>query len=166
MAAAPSPVNRVPPRRDGPRNRGLLVASVARRMASWSCIHSFRFASVGPGNNKGDSISQEAAGALSTPDNETDCRFMNSWQVQIGSSELLRRYIDGYAVTQTWLIKSGQAVSPIPAFGAWEVDVSEGFGMFASLNVCQAEYSQTSCAGLPTVPSRVAGLYLRAANRE
>jgi hypothetical protein len=47
MVAAPSPVNRMPSRRSGLRGRGLLVAIVARRMASWSCVRSVRLDCVG-----------------------------------------------------------------------------------------------------------------------
>jgi hypothetical protein len=48
--ATPSPVGHMPSRCGGLRGRGLLVALVARGMAGWSCVRSFRLACVGPGD--------------------------------------------------------------------------------------------------------------------
>jgi hypothetical protein len=74
MVAAPSPVNRMSSRRGGLRDRCLFVAIVARGMAGWSRIRSFRRDCIGSGDDYGDSISQKVSGAHPVVDSEIDRR--------------------------------------------------------------------------------------------
>jgi len=76
MVATPSPVNRLSSRRGGVRGRGLLVAVVARGMASWSGVRSFRLAYIGASDHQGDSVSQKGGAAHPILDGEIDYRFV------------------------------------------------------------------------------------------
>jgi hypothetical protein len=70
--AAPPPVTHLPPRCCGLRSRRLLVAVVARGMASWSCVRSFRVARLSPSDDQGDSTAQKGVHPIA--DSEVDRR--------------------------------------------------------------------------------------------